>query len=390
MKKILSTVVSVAMLLSMTACDFLPNKEETPSEVNTGICTVNDFESNEEFNLIRLFGVLGTVTQNTEAEYVKSGVSSAKVVVESDPYKAGSPYIEQAFELKKKGVDYRNFSDVAAVSMDVYNATGGETRMGLQLTYKYSNGTRKNFDLQEGWNTIRFSVKREYIPQYTDAYDVTAPFVEGLKIMFERGEEDGVYYLDNLKLYKTEKSYSPVTMSLKENEICSFDQDWQVELLEPEGRPEVLASYTRVTDVTATGSGSSVRVEAPGSASNLESWPGIFLCRDMTALVPWAEYPDDAYLCFDVYAPKENGLGSVWLSMYSGAQRYFVTEELIVSPGAWTTYRFSVKDMNTHWSNPNNKKYNVATTTGITMRWAEHTGSTCIVYFDNFRMEFSK
>ena len=143
MKKILSTVVSVAMLLSMTACDFLPNKDENPSEVNTGICTVNDFESNEEFNLIRLFGVLGTVTQNTEAEYVKSGVSSAKVVVESDPYKAGSPYIEQAFELKKKGVDYRNFSDVAAVSMDVYNATGGETRIGLQLTYKYSNGRER-------------------------------------------------------------------------------------------------------------------------------------------------------------------------------------------------------------------------------------------------------
>ena len=45
MKKILSTVISMAMLLSVTACNFLPNKEETPSGINTGICTVNDFEN---------------------------------------------------------------------------------------------------------------------------------------------------------------------------------------------------------------------------------------------------------------------------------------------------------------------------------------------------------
>ena len=218
---------------------------------------------------------------------------------------------------------------------------------------------------------------------------MTAPFVESLKILFERGNEDTVYYLDNLKIYKTEKSFTPVTLSLKENEICSFDQDWQVELLEPEGRPETLASYTRATDVTSTGSGSSVRVEAPGASSNLGSWPGIFLCRDMTALVPWSEYPEDAYLCFDVYAPEGNGLDCVWLSMYSGAQRYFVTDQLFVTPGVWTTYRFSVKDMNSHWSNPNNKKYNVSTTTGITIRWAEHTNPTQVVYVDNFRMEFS-
>lgn len=385
MKKTTAIVLSACSLFLLSACN---KKTEAPVPVDTGIYRINDFETNAEFNLMRLFGVLGKVEKNTQSEYITTGTASAKVTVESNPYKAGAPYIEQTFELEKSGLDLRDFSDVASLSMDVYNATGAPSRVGLQLAYKSSNGTRKNFELKTGWNTVRLNVKREYIPQYTNTDNVTAPFVEGIKILFDRGQEDSVYYIDNLQLYKTEKSYTPITMSLKENEICSFDSDWQVELLEPEGRPELLASYMRVSDVTASGSGSSVRVEAPGSSSDLGSWPGIFLNREMTALVPWAEYPEDARLCFDVYAPTESAMDSVWMTMYSGGTRYFISEELAVVPGKWVTFSFSVKEMNNGLYA--SEKHNVATTTGIVIRWMEKTGSPRVVYFDNFRMEFSE
>ncbi len=384
MKKIISTVLAACSFLLFSACGETETTE--PPVVDTGIHVVNDFETNSEFNLIRLFGVLGKVEKNEDAQYVKNGAASAKVTVESEPYKSGSPYIEQSFELQKAGKDFRNFSDVSSLSLDVYNATGKTSRIGLQLTYKYSNGTRKNFELAAGWNTVQLTVKREYIPQYTNTDNVTAPFVEGLKIMFDRAEEDAVYYVDNLKLYKTKKSYASITMSLKENEVCSFDSEWQVELLEPEGRPELLPSYMRVSDITSNGKGGAVRVEAPGSSSNLESWPGFYLNREMTALIPWAEYPDDAKLCFDVYTPYENSMDRVWLSMYSGGERYFVTDELAVTAGKWVTYSFSVKEMN---AQKNSSRYNVASTTGLVIRWEEKVGGTRIVYFDNFRMEFS-
>lgn len=384
MKKIITAILSVCVMLSAGACSFVSSpKEET---VDTGIYTVNDFESNDEFGLIRLFGVLGRVEQNTQAEYVKTGSASAKVIVESNPYKPGAPYMQQAFELKKAGKDFRNFSSVASLSVDVYNATGEKSRMGMQLNYGTSNGTRKNFDLETGWNTIRFNIKREYIPQTTNTDNVTAPFVEGLSILFDRGATDKVYYVDNLCLYKTEKSYTPITMSLKENEICSFDREWQVELLEPEGRSDLLASYMQVSDITANGTGCSIRVEAPGSSSNLGSWPGIFLNREMTALVPWSEYPSDARLCFDVYAPEEGGMDTIWLSMYSGGTRYFVTDELALTPGKWITYSFTVAEMN---SQMNSSRHSVSSTTGLTIRWEEKAGAARIFYMDNFRMEYS-
>ena len=394
MKKILSIVLSAMMLFPIVACkgDDQNSQEQQSSQETTlpkGVVLVNDFENNDEFNLLRLFGVLGKVTKNTDENFVRSGSASAKVVVDSNPYKEAAPYIEQAFELKKRDLDLRNFSNALAVSMDVYNATGADSRIGFQLAYKSGNGTRKNITLRPGWNTVSMNIKREYIPQYTDSNDVTAPFVESLKIMFDRPQEDATFYLDNLRLYQTEKGFSPIVMSLKEDEICSFDSEWQVELLEPEGRSGLLPSYSCVSDVTATGSGSSARIEAPGSSSNLGSWPGVFLNKDMTALVPWANYKEGAYLCFDVYAPVENGLTSIWMSLYAGGQRYFVTDELSVVPGRWVTYRFSVQEINSHWSNPNPSRYNLAATTGLTMRWAEHTGETKIVYLDNFRMEYS-
>lgn len=384
MKKLLSALLSVGMLLSMAACG---GEQEAPAPVDTGIYTINDFETNDEFNLIRLFGVLGKVEQNTDANFVKSGSASAKVTVESNPYKQAAPYIQQAFELKKAGKDYRNFSSASMICFDVYNATGAKTRMGVQLNYGTGNSTRKNFDLDEGWNTIRFSVKREYIPLTTNTDNVTAPFVEGMSMIFERGQEDGIYYVDNLQLYTTKKSYSPITMSLKENEICSFDNEWQVDLLEIEGRSELQASYMQVNDVTSTGTGCAIRLEAPGSTQNLESWPGFFLNREMTALVPWGDYPADARFCFDVYAPQEGGMDTIWLSMFSGGTRYFVTDELALTPGRWVTYSFSVGEMNAQM---NSDRHNVATTTGVTIRWEEKAGGPWVFYLDNFRIEFSK
>jgi hypothetical protein len=384
MKKIINLLLSACVLLSLTGCN--KSEEHVEPVIDTGIYTLNDFESNAEFNLIRLNGVLGRVEKNVDEAYVKTGLASAKVTVEANPYKPGAPYIQQAFELKKAGKDFRNFSSVSMLSVDVYNATGGKARIGMQLNYEFSNGTRKNFELEEGWNTVRFNVKREYIPQSTNTDNVTAPFVEGLSIMFERGAEDSVYYVDNIRLYSTEKSYTPITMSLKENEICSLDKEWQIELLESEGRSELLASYMQVSDITATGSGCSMRVEAPSSTSNLGSWPGFFLNRDMTALVPWSEYPSDAILSFDLYAPEENGMDTIWLSMYSGGTRYFVTDGLQLTPGKWITYSFSVKDMNMQMSS---SRHNVGTTTGLVIRWEEKAGPTKIFYIDNFRMEFS-
>ena len=106
----------------------------------------------------------------------------------------------------------------------------------------------------------------------------------------------------------------------------------------------------------------------------------------MTALVPWAGYPSEARLCFDVYAPVENGLDTIWMTMYSGGTRYYVSSELALVPGRWVTYSFTVAELNAQMSSA---RHNVASTTGIVIRWEEKARPNQVFYMDNFRMEFT-
>lgn len=389
MKRKIALIISSLFLLAGVGCGGNNAADTDAPKAQAGISLVSDFETSEDFDVMRLFGVLGTVEQNTDKTYVKRGAGSAKVTVDSDPYKGGAPYIQHALQLIKKGEDYRDFSNVSAVSLDVYNATGSESRIGLQLSYEHGNGTRKNFTLPEGWSTVRLDVKREYIPQTTNTNNVTAPFVDGLRIMFDRASEDSVYYLDNLQIYKTGKSFTPITMQLQENEICSFDSEWQVELLQPSARPELLPSYNQDKTLTSTGTGGSLRVEAPAGSGQTESWPGFELNNEMLKLVPWADYPNDAKFCFDVYAPTENGMDRIWLTMTTEGERYYVTDEIHLAAGKWQTVSISVSEMNSHPINPDKTRYNFANTTSVVIRWAEHAGVPHVFYLDNFRMEYS-
>ena len=76
MKKILSIVLSAMMLFPIVACKGNDkNSQEQQSSQETilpkGVVLVNDFENNDEFNLLRLFGVLGKVTKNTDENWTE-------------------------------------------------------------------------------------------------------------------------------------------------------------------------------------------------------------------------------------------------------------------------------------------------------------------------------
>ena len=381
MKKIFAIILSACMFLPTVAFGGCGKTEK-------GYVMLNDFETTDEFDLVRLFGVLGKVEKNTQTQYIKSGAASAKITLDSKPYKNRAPYMEQAFELVKKGEDYRNFENVAAISFDVYNDSQTTISMGIQLTYEESNGMKQNYLLPQGWTTVHFSVDREYIPQSTDKDGITAPWVENMRIAFERTEQDGVLYMDNMRLYKARKEQPQIRRILQDNEICSFDREWQVAMVKPSAeKASLLPSFMPCYDNTSNGKGASVRVET--SASDLEggTYPGIELKSEILQTVDWTQYSQDAKLCFDIYTPEENGVDIVWLSGYTDTMRYYVSDEIQLIPGKWQTFSVSVKEMNEQL---NHKDYNFAKTTSLVFRWTEHTYPSRVVYFDNVRMEWAE
>ncbi len=384
MKKIFAILLSACLLFSAVAfsgCDF-NYVEETPK----GYAMLNDFESSGEFDLLRLFGVLGKVEKNTQSEYVTSGNASAKILIFSNPYKKQAPYMEQAFELVKKNEDYRNFEDVSAISFDLYNTSQNVLSVGLQLTYEESNSMKQSYELKQGWTTVSFKVKREYIPKTTNKDGILAPWVENLRIAFDRMKEDCVLYMDNVRIHKAHKAQAEIRRNLMENEICSFDREWQTGFIVPSAeKATLLPAFMRSYDITSTGKGASLRIETTASEFQGDTYPGVELKEEILQTVDWKSYPEDAVLCFDIYIPEENGVEIIWLSGYTDTMRYYVSDEIHLIPGVWQTFSVSVKAMNEQL---NHKDYNFANTTSLVFRWAEHTYPSRVVYFDNVRMEY--
>ena len=389
MKRLLTLFLVFCTLFALTACG-----EKAPQgggDERQAIVLINGFEDISEMDTLTNYGVLGKVSLNKDAAYVKSGEGSAKVVVTSNPYKVASPYLLQNFNLMKREENYTDFSDVAFVTMQVFNPSSETKRVGVQLAYTYTNGIREYFDLApNAWTLVKLNVIREYIPKLDTMNDML--FVGGLRITFDRPQEDATFYLDDLYLYKTESEYTDVVMSLKKHEICSFDEGWQVALsvLEKGTFDLLMPTVSQESEITSTGSGSSIKIIAPAGVADYQTtlrWPGVALNEEMLKLFDWGSYPDTARLCFDVYAPLENGVDEVWLSAYTDGRRYYSGPPEKVIPGKWTTISYTVGEMNATYEYT--EEHNFAHTTYLVVRWGEHPGADRTLYMDNFRMEMA-
>ncbi|MBQ4269776.1 MAG: hypothetical protein IJB97_09045 [Clostridia bacterium] len=129
MKRLLTLFLVFCTLFALTACG-----EKAPQgggDERQAIVLINGFEDISEMDTLTNYGVLGKVSLNKDAAYVKSGEGSAKVVVTSNPYKVASPYLLQNFNLMKREENYTDFSDVAFVTMQVFNPSSETKRVGV-------------------------------------------------------------------------------------------------------------------------------------------------------------------------------------------------------------------------------------------------------------------
>lgn len=379
MKRFLILTLCLLLLTSTTAC---ATKTQTTNQ-NSKVVTLNTYETQADLDTMTLAGVLGKAELNKQSSFVKKGNGSLKVTVIADPYKSAQPSLYQAMKLKKAGIDCTDFSKVEHVTIDVYNTQTTEKRIGLQMVFtdSFNKGITEWFTLKpSGWTAVKYTIAREFIPQNKNVSLVT-----GMNLIFDRGSEDEVYYLDEMKIYKTDKGFTPVTMSLGKDEICSFDKLWQVQKLgfECYDGEELMPSASYVKDNTSTGNGAALRLDTvAGPGAN--RWPGIVLNEEMLKLVDWSSYGEEDKFCFDVYTPAINGLDKVYLNLYCNGTRFASMDGVSLKRGEWITISYKVKDFNGLSNSPSLQFSKV---TGIKVFYLEHTGKSKIVYFDNFRME---
>ena len=393
MKKIKTLLLTATVLASCFGTAFVGSScGETQSieKKESTMVELNGFESHLELDSILFLGFLGKMQLNkTETDYIVSGEASAKLTVDSDPNKAEIPQLRQATNLLRKDMDLSDFSFVKFVSLEIYNAQAESRDFEMQLVFSTGNGPSEKFELKpNAWTTVHYAVDREYIPTAVDAFGNESLPVDGINMTFERNQtEDEVYYLDDMRIYKTSMPAMPVTMELKENEFCSFDNLWQVKLVEKTdwSYTDVMPEFSYSSENTATGKGGSLCMRAPAASTNsYGGFAGVVFNKNMINMFPWAAYDDNDCLTFDVYSPKEGGIKKLWFNMYGSTTSRFFVKELDLPGGKWTTFSFPVSELNGQGTATELDNFAVTSLINITYMANMEGG---VVYIDNIRME---
>lgn len=396
MKKIISLLMSAVTLFCVTACG---KEDSSTASGTTGnalkptnpVILLNGFNTVDDLYTARMDGsALGRA--ELSAEKVKAGEKSLKVeVLSSTLDNRNAPYFFQSNKLTKSNADYTDWSNVKAVTIDVYNAQTTECQIGIQPVYSTTSGLTDWFTLApESWTTVKYMVEREYIVATTDAKGNEQRIVSGFNVVFEREKTDETFYVDNVCLYKTETKYTPVSMSLREDEICSFDAYWQIKKLSPTGTAAPKITYTK--EVSADGVGAALRIDKPlVETSTGWSYVDIPLSyMNMRTNAEWGEYDDNDLMCFEVYSQSQELLNAAKLAVHAenGLVMYMGASFDALKVGEWNTISYKVSDMLSYvyTGYAKNPAASFAELGKIRLMFGRDDKTEGVLYVDNLRM----
>ncbi len=413
MKKILIGLICITFLFGIFGCK---SKETSPEKSATNFShiymgntliedddaltysIVNPYETQLQLSTMQIWGYLGKAELNQDNSFVKSGKGSLKIEVESNPFVYEAPCVYQALnQTPINGKAHNDFTEVTHISVDVYSAETQTTRIGVGLVYFWNSNDRNNtsqstttwIDVQPGWNKIVYTVNRESIIQTDiiaeDGTTIRVPYVQYISFWFERGEADKVYYFDDLKLHKTGTPMTVIDDVREKDEICTFDQGWQVTSLQcfPWLSTDLFPTLELNTDLQYTqyNRGGSLKMTLPVEAGG--RYTGVNITDAYLDKMDFTQYSDDDYLCFNFYTPIENPVDFAVVQLFTSSnENIFFSRDYPIVAGKWMTVRLSIGELRngpTPQTNIDNCQI---------MQVASYTKATVgILYVDNIRVE---
>ena len=373
------------MLLTVGGlCGCQSQEKETETTPTNPVILLNDFETQADLSTTAMVGLLGRAELNQDAAYKTSGQGSVKLTVIHDPYtEALSPTLFQSVNLQKRQLDCSDFSKTSSMTVDVYNANSTVEKLGIQMRYSASGYSLIEwFDLAPNtWTTIRYKVPRESIPQ-SQKNGKVGSFIQGIQFLYERPTDtDRVFYMDNVRLYKTSDTVEVLDKVLKQDEICSFDSWWQVAGLTISGGAYA-PTVSWVKDKVVSG-GAAVKLNAVGGNDGV--WPEIAFEPDYCKLIDWSSYGENDTMAIDVYLPEGQQM-EIALTLYANGIPFY-TKQVELVAGEWNTISCTVGEIHSQLSEgAEGLKFSM--TTKITLGYRGFLGTEDRqIYLDNFRME---
>ena len=312
MKK-LASVILLASVLCLSAAGFAgcarDREQQDASEAqDPNTVMLYDFEDFETgVEPLILLNYFGKVSLNTDAQYVRGGSGSLKMVPEGCASENSdlAPTLKVPLNIDREEISENDISQLTRISAEIYNASQETVSMRAQLQFFGGNtANASEHALAPGWNTVLLSVNAQVLGI---SYDITD--CKGILFSFAQMTPVPTLYMDNIILYKTDTPYTPMEFTVDPYEICSFDKLYQQYVVVPNNRFENnIPALSINSDLNYAREGRSLRVEMPandgsfqvGDSSNY-SYTGFSLSQGYIEEVNMAQYDEDMYFSFWVF-----------------------------------------------------------------------------------------
>lgn len=390
-KKISELLVCFLSVVCMASALGCADKKQMPADQEPKASTVllNGFEDwAPDFQLCRISKNFGKISINSDPQYVKTGLRSARI----DPLHVGWMYIPTYSEVFE--YDYTDFTYTDTVKTTIYNPQPSDETIRIGLVAKINTTenidriAEEEFKLSPGWNTIEYIVDPIIISLMGDITDVQGVYYAFEPALAASADENTPrYYLDSVVLVNVSAPHTQDAQSagftFGENTVIDFERFYDKYFFIND--MDVTLEIVKAADfgINASSGSKALHLIIPGT--NTGSW-NYYLkfaapLLNLSALGKLSQKDfDRAYLSWDVYNAYSSAYNIVGIFQTgSGAKDYRVNSS--PKPYQWTT--FSVKLLDIEENNPGWKDNKGQFVFSIKDNFDEPRE----LFFDNFRVE---
>ncbi len=402
MKRIVVLIMTVVLCVSsLTGCGIFGKHSEKEAVSDVLLYDFEEYDRN--FQLMRVMQYFGAVNVNKEAQYVKSGSTSALLqplgyhsTMIGNTYtglKAESclyiPFTSELFAF-----DYSDSTKIRDISFSIYNAESAEHALYVSLIYEKNAVTLSEavkYVLKPGWNDIFYTPDHEAL---AINYDLQACY--GMALSFDRTgsrerENAPKLYLDDIRLKVSDTSVTTKSaITLEENEVCDFEQLYQKYVVKTKNhdkafRPDLDIVVAEDYGVTATSGHRALRVVLkPVDCIDGTIYDGVYLTHAIIEAAGFGSLEDSDKLCFDVYNDSEAAI-DFSITFHNIKTPGYKVRHMYTSPKQWTRFEISMENLDGLWEDA--EKAFRKDPGEIHLEWPEFTGEERVIYLDNFHIE---
>lgn len=360
-KKIFSIMLAATMtagtLSLATACG---EEEDTPAVEETPLSfTYADFEKwAPDFQLIRVAETSGALYVNKDPEYTKDGSGQSLLIRPLGTYSTGGdayfyfPTYSQKFEF-----DYRDFSDIATITFEFYNAEDTATTVGMGIVPNLTHPrdiTTVGAQYQElpakTWTTLTYNVDATSL-----GYVCDVSMIGGFYISFPfsgtREEEEAPYvYLDGITFNRwAVKPPMGEGLKLKGMEYLDFENVLQEEMVELSG-PKKCIPEGEIVKASTLGvearSGENVYKLSYKPSDSTGLWSTMAFKKEILQASVFSKLTEDqrknTVFCMDIYNANDMEC-PLELDFYVGEHpaRYYI----LMQPKQWCKVAIPMKEV---------------------------------------------